>query len=69
MITNKQQYEVTMKTIAGFRQTLDDLYNMNVLSSIKGQAYRDAIQSQLDELQAQVNEYEALHPLHTTQDQ
>lgn len=64
MIKNERQYKITLTQIGRFRQALDDLRTSSTQDStvptalIKAQ--EDALQSQLDELCSQIEEYEAL---------
>jgi len=64
MIKNERQYKITLAQIGRFRQALEDLRTSATQdSSVPAalvQAQEDALQSQLDELCAQIDEYEAL---------
>ena len=65
MITNEHQYHLTRFQIAQFEQALQQ-YNANNLHEIEPlhpllqRAEREALQSQLDSLQAELNTYESL---------
>jgi transcriptional regulator with XRE-family HTH domain len=63
MIANERQYRITKNTAERFREALSELAKQNGLSQIHPKllkAQRDAIQSQLDDLLAEVNAYEQL---------
>jgi transcriptional regulator with XRE-family HTH domain len=61
MIKNDRQYRITKSQAEKFRQALHELENSGEeLHPIQKQARLDAIASQLDELQFQIAEYEAL---------
>ena len=61
MITNERQYQVTRRKIAEFEQALAEADERHVaLSPQLRQAAKDGIRSQLDDLRAELAEYEAL---------
>ncbi len=64
MITNSRQYRITRTRVAKFRNAIDE-FNMKALAKKLGsralaKAELDALQSELENLTAEVREYEAL---------
>src|SRR5260370_11361547 len=62
MIKNERQYRITKAQVARFRKTLEDFTKRAPvgLHPVLFKAQREALASQLDDLQAEAREYEAL---------
>lgn len=66
MIKNQHQYLVTLQRIATFEEALANVEQRKVngepMHPLQLQAWREALQSQLDDLHEEVADYEASHP-------
>ena len=62
MIKNEQQYQNTLDCLRRFEKSVAELAGNESLKSdpVRWQLYRDSYQSQVDELQAEIVEYERL---------
>jgi DNA-binding XRE family transcriptional regulator len=62
IIKNEQQYQFTLDCLRRFENSLAELAGNETLKSdpVRWQLYRDSYQSQLDELKAEIAEYERL---------
>lgn len=62
MITNERQYRITKDWLQRFRQARAAVEERARLHPRPRQAFRDAYDSQIEELHEQLEEYEALQP-------
>ncbi len=69
IIKNEQQYQNTLDCLRRFEKSLGELAGNESLKSepLRWQLYRDSYQSQLEELKAEIAEYERLMNCHQNQ--